>query len=124
MPVTTSLDNDQPRTPPTPPPNARRVADIVEVDLASAATFGRGVPHAAFDELRRHGGIAWHDEPPVAGMLGDNPLLQFVDSPGFWVVTATTSSARSTATRSSSRPSWAARSCRRSTEEASRCSAR
>jgi cytochrome P450 len=46
------------------------------------------VPHEAFDELRRNGGVAWHDEPPAAGMLGDNPLLQFVGSPGFWVVTS------------------------------------
>ncbi len=83
-----SLDSDQPQTPDTPPPNARRVRDLVDVDLASGATFARGVPHDAFDELRRHGGIAWHDERPVAGMMGDNPLLQFVDSPGFWVVTA------------------------------------
>jgi cytochrome P450 len=77
-----------PPTPDTPPPGARLVADVVDCDLASATTFGPGVPHDAFDTLRRHGGIAWHTEPPVAGMLGDNPLLQFVDSPGFWVVTS------------------------------------
>ena len=86
-PLTTSLAG-QPKTPDTPPPNARRVADLVDFDLSAGATFARGVPHDAFDELRRHGGIAWHDEPPVAGMMGDNPLLQFVDSPGFWVVTS------------------------------------
>ncbi|MDD9369799.1 MAG: cytochrome P450, partial [Acidimicrobiales bacterium] len=60
-----------------------------DVDLTTGRTFLPGVPHDAFDELRRHGGIAWHAEAPVAGMLGDdNPLLQFVDSPGFWVVTS------------------------------------
>src|SRR3546814_3680265 len=32
--------------------------------------------------------ISWHAEPPVAGTMGDNPMLQFVDSPGFWVVTS------------------------------------
>ena len=61
----------------------------MDVDLASNRSFLARVPHAAFDELRRHGGIAWHAEPPAAGMLGeDNPMLQFVDSPGFWVVTS------------------------------------
>ncbi len=78
--------------PPTPdeaPTGARLVSDIVDIDLAAGRTFLPGVPHDAFDELRRHGGIAWHAEAPVAGMLGeDNPLLQFVDSPGFWVVTS------------------------------------
>jgi cytochrome P450 len=76
-----------PTTPETPPEGARLVADLVDCDLTSGASFVDGPPHEAFDELRRHGGIAWHAEPPVAGMLGDNPLLQFVDSPGFWVVT-------------------------------------
>lgn len=77
-----------PRTPDTPPPGARLAADIVDCDLTAGASFVAGVPHGAFDALRRHGGIAWHAEPPVAGMLGDNPLLQFVDSPGFWAVTS------------------------------------
>lgn len=77
-----------PTTPETPPDGARLVADLVDCDLTTGASFVDGPPHAAFDELRRHGGIAWHTEPPVAGMLGDNPLLQFVDSPGFWVVTS------------------------------------
>lgn len=77
-----------PTTPATPPAGARRVADIVEGDLASGATFVGGVPHDTFDDLRRNGGIAWHDESPVSGLMGDNPLLQFVDNPGFWVVTA------------------------------------
>ncbi len=86
--MTTSLDDDQPQTPDTSPPNARRVRDIVDIDLTSGNAFVPGVPHEAFDALRRHGGIGWHDERPVAGMMGDNPLLQFVDSPGFWVVTA------------------------------------
>jgi cytochrome P450 len=77
-----------PTTPSTPPIGARRVADLVDCDLTDGSTFLGGPPHEAFDELRRHGGIAWHAEPPVAGMLGDNPFLQFVDSPGFWVVTS------------------------------------
>jgi hypothetical protein len=77
-----------PRTPDTPPPGARLAADIVDCDLTAGASFVGGVPHDAFDALRHHGGIAWHAEPPVAGMLGDNPLLQFVDSPGFWAVTS------------------------------------
>jgi len=84
----TAPTTEWPRTPDTPPPGARLVADLVDCDLAAASTFLAGVPHAAFDELRRRGGIAWHVEPPVAGMFGDNPLLQFVDSPGFWVVTS------------------------------------
>jgi hypothetical protein len=62
--------------------------DIVGVDLAQPASFAGGPPHDAFDALRRHGGIAWHPEPPAAGMMGDNPMLQFVDSPGFWAVTS------------------------------------
>jgi cytochrome P450 len=86
--VTASLDNDPPPTPSTAPSDARRVLSIVDVDLTSGATFADRVPHVGFDALRRHGGIAWHDEPPVAGTMGDNPLLQFVDSPGFWAVTS------------------------------------
>ena len=77
-----------PEAPTTAPAGARLAADIVDVDLASAAAFAGGPPHDAFDELRRRGGIAWHGEPPMAGLMGDNPMLQFVDSPGFWVVTA------------------------------------
>src|SRR5262245_16377 len=85
--MTTSID-EPPRPPDTPPPNARRVADIVDIDLSTGAAFARGVPHDAFDALRRAGGIAWHDDAPMVGTMGDNPLLQFVDSPGFWVVSA------------------------------------
>ena len=70
------------------PAGARLAADIIDVDLTSHGVFVAGVPHASFDALRGAGGIAWHDEPPVAGQLGDNPFLQFVDSPGFWVVTS------------------------------------
>src|SRR5262245_23532077 len=70
------------------PPAARLARDIVDCDLATGTAFVDGVPHDAFDALREAGGIAWHDEPPVAGTMGDNPLLQFVDSPGFWVVTS------------------------------------
>ena len=77
-----------PQTPSTPPPGARLVADIVDVDLSNGKAFLPAVPHDAFDVLRQHGGIAWHAEAPAAGMMGDNPMLQFVDSPGFWVVTS------------------------------------
>ena len=84
----TSFPRATPSTPTTAPADARRVADIVDCDLTSGATFVHGVPHDAFDELRRQGGIAWHDEGTVSGLMGDNPLLQFVDSPGFWVVTS------------------------------------
>lgn len=77
-----------PATPPTPPPGARLAADLVDCDLSTGAAFGHGVPHDVFDELRRHGGIAWHAEAPVPGLMGDNPTLQFVDSPGFWAVTS------------------------------------
>lgn len=71
-----------------PPADARRAAEIIDVDLAVAGSFAGGVPHSAFDALRAHGGIAWHDEPSIAGTMGDNPLLQFVDAPGFWAVTS------------------------------------
>jgi cytochrome P450 len=60
----------------------------MECDLAVSRTFRNGPPHDAFDRLRSEGGIAWHVEPPVAGTMGDNPMLQFVDSPGFWAVTS------------------------------------
>ena len=80
---------DWPATPAAPPTGARLAADLVDVDLAVNKSFVVGVPHEAFDALRRNGGIAWHTEPPAAGMLGaDNPMLRFVDSPGFWVVTS------------------------------------
>jgi cytochrome P450 len=84
----TSTARPSPSTPATPPHGARLARDIVECDLTSGAAFVGGVPHGAFDALRASGGIAWHDEPPVQGLMGDNPLLQFVDSPGFWVVTS------------------------------------
>ena len=85
----TSAERAWPPTPATPPPDARLVTDVVEVDLTAGGSFLAGVPHDAFDALRRRGGVAWHAEPPVVGLLGDdNPLLRFVDSPGFWVVTS------------------------------------
>jgi len=85
--MTTSAEQG-PSTPDTVPPDARRVADIVDIDLTTGNAFLSEVPHAAFDEMRRNGGIAWHDEAPVAGLMGDKPLLQFVDAPGFWAVTS------------------------------------
>jgi cytochrome P450 len=84
----TTAERTWPQTPATPPSGARRAADVADCDLSGGAAFASGPPHDAFDALRAAGGIAWHDEPPVAGLLGDNPLLQFVDSPGFWVVTS------------------------------------
>src|SRR3546814_6323887 len=69
-----------PTMPAMPPEGARLAADLIDVDLAVGASFRDHIPHEAFDELRRHGGIAWHAEPPVAGTMGDNPMLQFVDS--------------------------------------------
>jgi cytochrome P450 len=77
-----------PVTPAEAPSGARLAADLIDVDLTANGTFLAGPPHEAFDVLRANGGIAWHVEPPMAGLLGDNPMLQFVDSPGFWVVTA------------------------------------
>jgi cytochrome P450 len=84
----TTIARDWPTTPATPPAGARLASDVVAVDLSSNGVFVDGVPHDAFDQLRRHGGIAWHAEPPVAGRLPDNGFLQFVDSPGFWAVTS------------------------------------
>ena len=77
-----------PTQPATPPPGARLVADIVDVDLLDGATFLDGPPHKAFDELRRNGGIAWHTEPPAAETYGDSSFMKVLDSPGFWAVTA------------------------------------
>src|SRR3546814_2459218 len=62
-----------PTMPAMPPEGARLAADLIDVDLAVGASFRDHIPHEAFDELRRHGGIAWHAEPPVAGTMGDNP---------------------------------------------------
>ena len=77
-----------PTQPATPPPGARLVADIADVDLLDGATFLDGPPHKAFDELRRNGGIAWHTEPPAAETYGDSSFMKVLDSPGFWAVTA------------------------------------
>jgi cytochrome P450 len=77
-----------PLQPSDPPAHARRVADIVDIDLTTGRTFLSGPPHGAFDSLRAAGGIAWHDEPPFAAQAGGTALLQFVDSPGFWAVTS------------------------------------
>jgi cytochrome P450 len=66
------------------------VADFVDIDLTSGATFVRGVPHAEFDRLRAAGGIAWHDESSVDAGAAAGDLLRFVPSPGFWVVTSHT----------------------------------
>jgi cytochrome P450 len=84
----TTLDRDWPTAPASAPDGARLAADLVDVDLGDSAQFVGGPPHTAFDELRRHGGIAWHAEAPVAGRYPENGFLQFVDSPGFWAVTS------------------------------------
>lgn len=77
-----------PATPSTPPVGARLAADLIDVDLTAGGAFAAGVPHDAFDELRRHGGIAWHGERSASGLLGGGGMFQFVDSPGFWTVTS------------------------------------
>lgn len=79
---------DWPVNPDTPPTGARMAADLIDVDLAIPGPFVAGPPHAAFDALREAGGVAWHAEPPVAGLYPENGFLQFVDSPGFWAVTS------------------------------------
>ncbi len=84
----TTTAGSAPSNPSVPPIGARRVADLVDCDLTSGASFVAGVPHEAFDILRAQGGIAWHDEPPVGGLMSGASFIQFVDSPGFWTVTA------------------------------------
>ena len=51
-------------------------------------SFVRGVPHDAFDALRRNGGIAWHDEPPVSGAPADMAIAvnRLVELEGGFVV--------------------------------------
>ena len=71
-----------------PPIGARSVDDIVDIDLGTGRAFSDGVPHDAFDRLRAAGGIAWHDEAPIDPGFGDDSVLSFVPSPGFWVVTS------------------------------------
>jgi cytochrome P450 len=86
--MTDTATQDWPATPTTPPAGARLAADIADFDLADNSAFVAGPPHAAFDALRAAGGVAWHAEPPTAGLLGPDSMIQFVDSPGFWVVTS------------------------------------
>lgn len=77
-----------PTNPDTPPVGARLVTDLIDVDLLDGKSFLAGPPHAAFDTLRQHGGIAWHAERPVQEVYGDTEFMKLVDSPGFWAVTA------------------------------------
>ncbi|MGH9138055.1 MAG: cytochrome P450 [Acidimicrobiales bacterium] len=65
------------------PPDAVRAADFIDVDLSANAIFEAGVPHDAFETLRREAPVAWHHEtpPPIAG-------TNFLPSPGFWAVTS------------------------------------
>ncbi len=86
--MSTQTAEPWPAVPEMPPAGARSVVDVVDVDLLDGATFLTGPPHDAFDELRRHGGIAWHDEPPAAATYGETEFMKLVDSPGFWVVTS------------------------------------
>jgi cytochrome P450 len=78
----------EPVTPSEPPPAARLVADLVDVDLTSGRSFLAEVPHAAFDVLRAAGGVAWHAELPPDPAFNQGDVLRFVESPGFWVVTS------------------------------------
>ena len=79
---------------PAPPPptdapaNARRAADIVDIDLTSASTFAEQIPHAAFDLLRATGGVEWHDERPIGVDANPTDFVRFVDSPGFFSVSS------------------------------------
>jgi cytochrome P450 len=75
-------------SPTEPPSGARKVIDVVDIDLTSGGSFVRDVPHAAFDRLRAAGGVAWHDERPPERGFDEGDLLRFVESPGFWVVTS------------------------------------
>src|SRR2546423_1197690 len=47
--------------------------ELRDVDLASPETFVQGVPHEAFERLRREAPVYWHDGNGTG--------------PGFWVVT-------------------------------------
>ena len=78
-----------PIAPDTPPARrARRRADIVDCDLTSGAAF---LPACRTTRSTRSVGTAGSrgtTSRRSAGLMGDNPMLQFVDSPGFWVVTS------------------------------------
>ena len=71
-----------------PPPNARRVADIVDIDLTDSLGFAAGVSHDAFDALLAAGGVAWHGETPIDSSVDRGGIIQFANSPGFWAVTS------------------------------------
>jgi hypothetical protein len=64
------------------------VADLVDIDLTTGRDFIDEVPHAAFDQLRAAGGVAWHTEPPPDPDMNQGTLFRFVESPGFWAVTS------------------------------------
>jgi cytochrome P450 len=78
----------EPIAPLEPPLGAGMVADVVDIDLTTGDAFLDGVPHAAFDLLRRAGGVAWHDEPPPDPTIDRGDLFRLVPCPGFWVVTS------------------------------------
>ena len=88
MSTDTALNKPSPPPPTDAPTGARRAADIVDVDLTQSATFGEGIPHEVFDALRAAGGVEWHDEPPVPPDFQPTEFVKFVDSPGFFSVTA------------------------------------
>jgi cytochrome P450 len=81
----TAVDLVQPADPPR---GARRVVDVVDVDLTDSLAFARGVPYEAFDALLGAGGIAWHGEASINSSVGRGGIIQFADSPGFWAVTS------------------------------------
>ena len=78
----------EPIAPLEPPAGARMVTELVDIDLATGDAFRPGVPHDAFDVLRRAGGVAWHDEPPVDTTIDRGDLFRLVPCPGFWAVTS------------------------------------
>jgi hypothetical protein len=82
-----AADPAEPVAPSDPPPGARMVADLADVDLTTGRSFLRDVPHAAFDAIRS-AGVAWHSEPPPDPAFNQGDILRFVESPGFWVATS------------------------------------
>jgi cytochrome P450 len=80
--VTTTYPESSVRRPTGAPPDAARVDRFVDIDLTSAATFGQGVPHAAFDTLRAGAPVAWHDGGAANEFYGGGTAT------GFWAVTS------------------------------------
>jgi cytochrome P450 len=84
--VTVDLSITQPLTPPA---GARRVSDIIAVDLTDPLTFGAGIPHDAFDVLRSTAPVAWHDEKSNGWKSTElHSGIEQPESPGFWALTS------------------------------------